>query len=477
MSPEEAFDGAEAVLWSVSVQCDGERADAAPGFSHAAGPDRLDLEGDRDRDPPADDRDDARHPRARGDPSPSSPGRPSRPRWRAASRRRRSSPARTRTLAARLQKALSSPTFRLYRSTDVVGVEISGATKNVVAIAAGIVDGLKLGQNTRAALLTRALAEIRRLGTRLGGRRRDVRGPRGGGRPRPDGHGRPLAEPPRRPRARRRDERRRRRSRRSAGRWPRGSPPPTSLVELARSVDVGDADRRGGDARSSREAPAPRGRRPPDDARAEGGERELSGRLGRRNGGSGTRSANGPAGQQAPLFVSRTRASRTRGWRGPGDEPPAVPERGRRRRPRHAPRLPEPRARVDRRHGPEEARAGEGTPREAAPAFRVSSYDVRAGWPYRVPRAVAVRPHRRDGRSGRARPARERRGLSATRRASGRIRRGRHPSSGSSTSVLGDPAISLLGICHIVRAPDPVDRVSARPGPALPRRGERARES
>lgn len=71
--------------------------------------------------------------------------------------------------AERLQKGLASPTFRLYRSTDVVGVEISGATKNVIAIAAGIVDGLKLGHNTRAALLTRALAEIRRLGTRLGG--------------------------------------------------------------------------------------------------------------------------------------------------------------------------------------------------------------------------------------------------------------------------------------------------------------------
>lgn len=72
-------------------------------------------------------------------------------------------------VAARLQKGLASPTFRLYRSSDVVGVEIAGATKNVVAIAAGIVDGLKLGANTRAALLTRALAEIRRLGTRLGG--------------------------------------------------------------------------------------------------------------------------------------------------------------------------------------------------------------------------------------------------------------------------------------------------------------------
>jgi glycerol-3-phosphate dehydrogenase (NAD(P)+) len=68
-----------------------------------------------------------------------------------------------------VQGLLSSPTFRLYRSSDVVGVEIAGAAKNVVAIAAGIVDGLKLGHNTRAALLTRALAEIRRLGTTLGG--------------------------------------------------------------------------------------------------------------------------------------------------------------------------------------------------------------------------------------------------------------------------------------------------------------------
>jgi glycerol-3-phosphate dehydrogenase (NAD(P)+) len=68
-----------------------------------------------------------------------------------------------------VQALLSSPTLRLYRSSDVAGVEIAGASKNVVAIAAGIVDGLSLGQNTRAALLTRALAEIRRLGTCLGG--------------------------------------------------------------------------------------------------------------------------------------------------------------------------------------------------------------------------------------------------------------------------------------------------------------------
>lgn len=71
-------------------------------------------------------------------------------------------------LSASLQSLLSSRTLRLYRSTDVLGVELAGAAKNVVAIAAGLVDGLKLGQNTRAALLTRALAEIRRLGMRLG---------------------------------------------------------------------------------------------------------------------------------------------------------------------------------------------------------------------------------------------------------------------------------------------------------------------
>jgi glycerol-3-phosphate dehydrogenase (NAD(P)+) len=72
-------------------------------------------------------------------------------------------------LARALQALLSSPTLRLYRSADVLGVGIAGAAKNVVAIAAGLVDGLHLGHNTRAALLTRALAEIRRLGTRLGG--------------------------------------------------------------------------------------------------------------------------------------------------------------------------------------------------------------------------------------------------------------------------------------------------------------------
>ena len=65
---------------------------------------------------------------------------------------------------------LHSPRLRLYSSDDVVGVEIAGAVKNVMAIAAGICDGLELGNNARAALITRGLAEISRLGLKLGGR-------------------------------------------------------------------------------------------------------------------------------------------------------------------------------------------------------------------------------------------------------------------------------------------------------------------
>ncbi len=67
-----------------------------------------------------------------------------------------------------VQKIFSSPFFRVYTSDDVIGVEIGGAVKNVIALAAGIVDGLGLGLDTRAALITRGLAEITRLGVRLG---------------------------------------------------------------------------------------------------------------------------------------------------------------------------------------------------------------------------------------------------------------------------------------------------------------------
>jgi glycerol-3-phosphate dehydrogenase (NAD(P)+) len=72
-------------------------------------------------------------------------------------------------LAARLQEAMGTREFRLYTNTDVVGVEAGGALKNVMAIATGIADGLGLGENARAALITRGLAEITRLAVALGG--------------------------------------------------------------------------------------------------------------------------------------------------------------------------------------------------------------------------------------------------------------------------------------------------------------------
>jgi glycerol-3-phosphate dehydrogenase (NAD(P)+) len=72
--------------------------------------------------------------------------------------------------AARVAGFLHGETFRAYTSEDVVGVQVGGAAKNVMAIAAGIADGLGFGANSRAALITRGLAEITRLGLALGGR-------------------------------------------------------------------------------------------------------------------------------------------------------------------------------------------------------------------------------------------------------------------------------------------------------------------
>ena len=71
-------------------------------------------------------------------------------------------------LAVRLQRLLGSREFRLYTNLDVRGVELGGALKNIIAIATGISDGLGLGENARAALITRGLAEITRLGVALG---------------------------------------------------------------------------------------------------------------------------------------------------------------------------------------------------------------------------------------------------------------------------------------------------------------------
>jgi glycerol-3-phosphate dehydrogenase (NAD(P)+) len=74
------------------------------------------------------------------------------------------------SVAEAVQRVLSSRTFRAYSSDDVVGVEVAGALKNVIAIAAGIIDGLGYGHNTVAALITRGLAEMTRLAVALGGR-------------------------------------------------------------------------------------------------------------------------------------------------------------------------------------------------------------------------------------------------------------------------------------------------------------------
>ena len=71
-------------------------------------------------------------------------------------------------VAKLVQELFASPTFRVYASTDVIGVQIGGALKNVIAVAAGMLEGMGLGHNTRAALITRGLAEITRLGEAMG---------------------------------------------------------------------------------------------------------------------------------------------------------------------------------------------------------------------------------------------------------------------------------------------------------------------
>ncbi len=78
--------------------------------------------------------------------------------------------------ASATARELHGGSLRVYSSSDVVGVEVAGAVKNVMAIATGICDGLKLGLNARAALMTRGLAEISRLGVALGGRAETVMG-------------------------------------------------------------------------------------------------------------------------------------------------------------------------------------------------------------------------------------------------------------------------------------------------------------
>lgn len=78
--------------------------------------------------------------------------------------------AKTRATAEYIQNLFMNEAFRVYISPDVLGIELGGALKNVVALAAGIADGLGYGDNTKAALITRGITEIARLGTAMGGR-------------------------------------------------------------------------------------------------------------------------------------------------------------------------------------------------------------------------------------------------------------------------------------------------------------------
>mgnify|MGYP001066039631 CR=1 FL=1 len=78
--------------------------------------------------------------------------------------------AKTEKTAMFVQDVFMSDRFRVYTSPDMIGIELGGALKNVIALAAGILDGMGLGDNTKAALMTRGIAEISRLGVELGGK-------------------------------------------------------------------------------------------------------------------------------------------------------------------------------------------------------------------------------------------------------------------------------------------------------------------
>lgn len=81
-----------------------------------------------------------------------------------------------RTVAEYIQSVFMSPVFRVYTSPDMLGIEVGAALKNVIALAAGIADGLGYGDNTKAALITRGIAEITRLGMKMGGKEQTFAG-------------------------------------------------------------------------------------------------------------------------------------------------------------------------------------------------------------------------------------------------------------------------------------------------------------
>ena len=167
--PEEAAAGAEFVVLSVPSQKLRENL----GHWTTAMPDgrrlRLADEGRRARHHQADERGDRRG--HRGRPRADQRGQRSQPRARdrpARARGQRGRRARTRTSPHRLQDLCHSQAFRPYRSTDVLGCELGGAYKNVVALCVGMAIGLGFGDNTTASLITRGLAETARLAMKLG---------------------------------------------------------------------------------------------------------------------------------------------------------------------------------------------------------------------------------------------------------------------------------------------------------------------
>ena len=84
--------------------------------------------------------------------------------------------AKTKQIAVYLQKIFMNDVFRVYTSPDLLGIELGGALKNVIALAAGIADGLGYGDNTKAALITRGIMEITELGVAMGGARESFSG-------------------------------------------------------------------------------------------------------------------------------------------------------------------------------------------------------------------------------------------------------------------------------------------------------------
>jgi glycerol-3-phosphate dehydrogenase (NAD(P)+) len=84
--------------------------------------------------------------------------------------------SRKKKVTSYIQKALSTPTFRIYSNTDTIGVEIASSLKNIIAIAAGLADGLGWGDNTKSALVTRGLAEMVRFGKKFGAKERTFYG-------------------------------------------------------------------------------------------------------------------------------------------------------------------------------------------------------------------------------------------------------------------------------------------------------------